>query len=161
MVLLWFAYLQNMRGIGPIQLLYVADEDAGNRKLKEIHAEPDNKKKEEALVKYYYDVISNPEAKEEFREIAKRSLQNAPERQIAVTTFDSCVFEFNSYGTENAATTHHGVINAESASNRLIVKNSVFHSNEFGDEGITVRYLSLPYFLSLLTSPFLNNLHSL
>ena len=120
--------------------------------MKEVGHEEhhDEAKTTQALTDYYYDIITNPDSKQAFRDMAKqeseRALQDSPEREIFSAEFDACIFQFNSYGTENAATTHHGVINVQSPSNKLIVRNSVFHENDFGDKGITVRDDNDPLF---------------
>lgn len=76
---------------------------------------------------------------DDYKERAQqRSMKMVAERDVFVATFEDCLFEQNSSGKNNDVTTNHGVISLVTPSNRLIVKDSVFHGNYFGDEDITV-----------------------
>lgn len=87
------------------------------------------------LVNYYAQLLQDPEQLEALQEHnrALQTIEGSERRQL--TTFDSCVFDFNTYG-ERTTATNWGVIGAETNSNDVVIKNCVFENNDFGDTDI-------------------------
>jgi len=92
-------------------------------------------------IAYYTNLLKDPQAMEEFRNETQydhcdeRNLQMDDLRQRV--TFSGCKFESNTYG-ENSTVTNYGAIAAESKDNDLVVRESIFLGNMFGDKSIVV-----------------------
>lgn len=99
-------------------------------------------------IDYYANLLADPQAMEEFRAETQRTRNHHHERELQLdvlrqnVTFIGCRFEENTYGIADAAT-NYGALAAETADNDLVVRESIFSGNQFGDINIVVRTIQL------------------
>ena len=118
-----------------------------SRRLAEIAAMKDENYKLGHTITFFTNLLKDPAALSEYREAVrleqeeKRQLQTSSGIRRQVVTFDGCLFKNNTYG-EKSDITNYGVISTVTFTGDIIVKESIFEYNDFGNKDIDVSLLS-------------------